>query len=273
MDSSNHWYGHAHVFARYCGIEDERPPRIHGVLQHGWTFVHGYGSGHAPPFGFPKFIWSDASRRRGQAYGWRDYVVTGSPWAYLLQMAAPAPPWDERAGTIFYPFHGWEFDPVDGSHEALIEEIRDTEDGPVTACLYWVEHDDPRVRSLYEDAGFRVICHGRRGWKWQGTEPEFLWRQHAELVRHRRVASNRLTTALFYGASVGCDVAVYGDPMEFRGDNPGFADGGRTRRMLPEMFGRRTDREAVQAIVHTELGLDHVTTPEEIRMLFGWERA
>ena len=50
MDSSNHWYGHAHILAEYCGLDPDAPPRIDGVLQHGWTFVHGFGYGHRPPW-------------------------------------------------------------------------------------------------------------------------------------------------------------------------------------------------------------------------------
>ena len=43
--------------------------------------------------------------------------------------------------------------------------------------------------------------------------PEFLDNQLAELRRHRRVASNRLSSAVFYGVAAGCEPAVYGDPM------------------------------------------------------------
>ena len=44
-----------------------------------------------------------------------------------------------------------------------------------------------RVRPLYEQAGFRVICHGYRGHWWKDTDPRFLDKQLAELRRHRRV--------------------------------------------------------------------------------------
>lgn len=277
MDSSNHWYGHAHILARYCGLDSDNPPVIWGVLQHGWNYMHGLGPGHQPPYGFPKFVWSDATVRRGQAIGWRDYQVIGSAWGYLLLQLPPPPPLDERDGTIYYPFHTWDHAAVQGDHHRLIAHIKAVEQGPVTVCLYWIEYDMPEVREVYQSAGFRVICHGQRGTLRQGTDPTFLYRQHAELVRHRRVASNRLTTAIFYGASVGSDVAVYGDPMKYVDVRPGFEyvrDGNdMVARLFPELHGVETDADVVQAVATRELGLDQLATPAELRAAFGWTSA
>jgi len=82
MHHANHFYGHAHILARYAELAEV--PRIWGYLQHGWNVVDGYAVGTKFAPGFPKFVWSDAPRRRGWAMGRRDYQVVGSPWAYLL---------------------------------------------------------------------------------------------------------------------------------------------------------------------------------------------
>lgn len=274
MDTSNHWYGHAHILARYCGLDDRHPPTIWGVVQHGWNIMHGFGPGHQPPYGFPKFIWSDVGRRRGQAIGWRDYYVIGAPWSYLLQEFPEPPPAGERTGTIYYPFHTWDDSTVDGDHHRLIGEIQATEEGPVTVCLYFIEYDVPEIRSAYEDAGFQVICHGQRGLYRRGTDPQFLYRQHAALSRHRRVASNRLTTAIFYGASVGCEAGVYGDPMRYIEVKPGIGpvedNNQRVLGLFPELHGVEIDREIVQEATRRELGLDQMADPAELRAVFGW---
>jgi hypothetical protein len=274
MDTSNHWYGHAHILARYCGLDDKDPPTIWGVLQHGWNVMHGLGPGHAPPYGFPKFVWSDIAVRRGQALGWRDYSVIGAPWGYLLTEFGPPPPTNERDGTIFYPFHRWDNSTVEGDHEVLARQVLATEPGPLTVCLYFLEFDVPEIRDAYEDAGCRVICHGRRGLYRKGTDPEFLYRQHTELIAHRRVVSNRLTTAILYGASVGCEAGVYGDPMIYVETQAGL---GRVRdwdeyvrRQYPELHGVQTDAQATREIATRELGLDRLACPEELRQLFGW---
>jgi hypothetical protein len=267
---SNHWYGHAHILARYCGLSGGRPSRIWGTVQHGWNHVHGFGFQHAVVEGFPRFVWSEAVLRRGWASGLRDYYVIGAPWAYLMAME-PDLLAQERSGTIWYPFHGFEHAALSGAHDRLIAEIRDTEPGPVTVCLYWMEYRSPEVRALYEKAGFRVICHGYRGRHWKDTEPEFLYRQLTELRRHRRVASNRLTTAIFYGVLAGCEPAVYGDPMQLAGVNPRYGDLGRVARMHPELVGVAPDPAAARAVAAEELGVDRLAGPAELRTLFNWK--
>ena len=270
MDHTNHWYGHAHTLAEYCGLSPESPPPVRGVIQHGWTFVHGFGYGHVTDQSLAKYVWSDVCRRRGEAIGWRNYFVIGAPFLYLMQLVAD--PGEEREGTIWYPFPGTkDYESVQGSHHELIEEIRETEDGPVTMCLYYVEYEDPQTRRLYEDAGFRVITHGHRGSKWQGTDRFFLHRQLAEQRRHRRVASNRLTTAVLYGIAAGCEPAVYGDPMDFVGVKAGFNGAGLLEAQFPELFGKDIDVQRAREVAHRELGADFIASPEELRYVLGWQ--
>ena len=271
MDHTNHWYGHAHILAEYCGLDPASPPPIRGVIQHGWNFAHGLGYGHVNDHSFTKLVWNDRNRRRGQVIGWRDFAVIGAPYLYLMDLKKdePAP---EREGTIFYPFHGTnDYESVMGSHDKLIEQVKAVEDGPVTACLYYVEYDDPEIRKHYEDSGFRVITHGRRGNQWKGTDRFFLFRQLEEQKKHTRVISNRLTTAVFYGAAAGCEPAVYGDPMEFVGVKAGFNGAGLLEALYPEMFGEHLDIEHALETSRAELGTDHLMSPDELRYTLGWD--
>lgn len=272
MDSSNHWYGHAHILARYCGLDDVEPPPIKGVLQHGWTFVHGFGYGHRPPVGYARYIWTDVNRRRGQAIGWREYYVIGSPFGYLMQLEPPDPDAPEPEGTIWYPFHGTaDYEAVTGDHQRLIEQIKDTESGPVTMCLYYVEYEDPVIRRTYEDAGFRVICHGNRGTKWEGTTSNFLYKQLTELRRHKRVASNRLSTATFYGLAVGLEAGIYGDPMQFMDVKDGFDGKNLLEHTFPELHTPHVDPEPGRELARRELGLDQLLDPTELKLILGWQ--
>ena len=237
MHHANHFYGHAHIMGRYVGAD--YAPRIWGYLQHGWNMHDGFAVGTVFAPGYPKFVWSHACARRGWAAGMRDFMVVGSPWLYLLRLekqeewlaAEPA-----RIGTIVYPFHGWEGQQVLGSHARYLDQIRATEgDVPITVCLHWNEFDNDKVREEYESAGVRVITHGQRGYLWKGTEQAFLYRQLDEMRHHRRVVSNRLSSAILYAASAGLEVGVYGDPMHLELDHAILGGVSKPQRMWPEM--------------------------------------
>jgi hypothetical protein len=264
---ANHFYGHAHVMAEYCGLDPEHPPRINGYLQHGWNVVDGLGAGTPYVPGRPIFVWSEQTRRRAWSMGRRQATVVGAPFLYLLTLVPPSDEPAERTGTIWYPFHGWEGQHIKGDHQRLVDEILETEDGPVTFCLYWHEFRNDLVRAEYEKAG-RVICHGYRGYMWRDTDRMFLHNQLDELRKHKRVASNRLSSAIFHGVAAGCEPAVYGDPMYLDKEHRPTAE--RVRREWPELHGTHPDLAAARHTAMAELGADTLASPAELRAMFGW---
>lgn len=272
MHHANHFYGHAHIMARYVGMEE--PPRIWGYLQHGWNLHDGFAVGTVFAKQYPRFVWSEACSRRGWAAGLRDYMVVAAPWLYLLELEgqrdwlARTPP---REGTIVYPFHGWEGQQVLGSHTAFVDEVRATEgDVPITVCLHWNEYDNPKVRAEYEAADVRVITHGQRGYLWKDTDVAFLYRQLHEIRSHRRVISNRMSSAILYAAVAGADVGIYGDPMELEADHAILGGVSKPQRMWPEMHQVEVPREYAVNVARVELGADEVLLPEEVIDVFGW---
>ncbi|MGK5740606.1 hypothetical protein [Micromonospora sp. URMC 103] len=274
MHHHNHYYGQAHILARHCGLDDEFPPRIRGYLQHGWNVACGWNPVHEFFDGAWRYVWSDAPRRRGHFLGRRNYHVVGAPWLYLqdLEPDLGRTPDDERRGTLWFLFHGWEGGKIHGDHARLIDEIRETETEPVTVSLYYTEYERPEVRAVYERAGFDVICFGRRGWNYEGTDRRFLYKQLEAFRRHKRVASNRLSTAVFYGVAAGCQPAVYGDPMAMEGENPLFGGTARVARLWPEMHGKDIDLATAREITDLELGRPWLLSPAELRMLFDWNQ-
>ncbi|NUT37353.1 MAG: hypothetical protein HOV79_30265 [Hamadaea sp.] len=272
MHHHNHYYGQAHILARHAGLDDEFPPRLRGYLQHGWNIGCGWNPVHEFFDGAWRYVWSDWPRRRGHYLGRRNYHVVGAPWLYLTQMEPKLGviPEKERSGTLWFLFHGWEGGKISGDHQRMIDEIKETEPGPVTISLYYTEYDRRDIRRSYEKAGFDVICFGKRGWNYEGTDRRFLYKQLEAFRRHKRVASNRLATAIFYGVSAGCEPAVYGDPMEMAGENPVFGGVQRVARLWPEMIGKQVDLKTAREITDIELGRDWLMPPEEMRMLFDW---
>ncbi|WP_018155321.1 hypothetical protein [Demetria terragena] len=275
MHHANHFYGHAHIMARYTGLAEV--PRIWGYLQHGWNTYDGFAVGTKFAPNYPRLVWSSSVARRAWSLGLRQNIVVAAPWAYLLELEGVSTAnagIDDREGTIVYPFHGWEGQSIIGDHELYLQQVREVEgDVPITMCLYWNEYRDPAVRSIYEDAGFRVISHGERGYLWKDTDVHFLDKQLAEVRRHKRVVSNRLGSALIYGASVGCEVGIYGDPMILEAER--VALGGREKqiRLFPELHQPFVPQDYAQALARAELGQDEMLCAEEIRDLFGWRDA
>jgi len=272
MHHHNHYYGQTHILARYAGLDDEYPPRLRGYLQHGWNIGCGWNPVHEFFDGAWRFVWSDGPRRRGHSLGRRNYHVVGAPWLYLMEMEPTlgAVPEAKREGTLWFLFHGWEGGKINGDHRRLVDEIKETEPGPVTMSLYYLEYERPEIRRQYEKAGFDVICFGKRGWNYEDTDRRFLYKQLEALRRHKRVASNRVATALLYGIAAGCQPAVYGDPMEFVGENPLFGGESRIRRLWPELVGKDIDYQAAREVTDLELGVPWKLTPPEVRMLFDW---
>ncbi|KGN36919.1 hypothetical protein [Knoellia subterranea] len=274
MHHANHFYGHAAIMARWAGLSEA--PAIRGYLQHGWNLHDGFAVGTAFAPGYPKFVWTEVVARRARAAGLNHVEVVSSPWHYLL-LQEPEPESDQeesdttREGTIVYPFHGWEGQLIQGSHDAYARELRETEgDAPITMCLYWNDFEHAPTREIYERHGFRVISHGRRGFMGVGHDTEFLYRQLGELRRHRRVVSNRLGSALFYGASVGAEIGVYGDPMVLGNDHAVLGGMAKQLRLFPELHQLAVPREVAERAAREELGLDITLSPAEVRETFGW---
>ncbi|HYU86180.1 MAG TPA: hypothetical protein VEK80_15375 [Kribbellaceae bacterium] len=158
-----------------------------------------------------------------------------------------------------------------GDHGRIVQSINEHENGPITVCLYWNEYRNPDIRHVYENAGFRVITHGYRGLYWRKTDEDFLLKQLTEVRRHKRVASNRLSSAILYGASIGLQPGVYGDPMLLQNEHPAFGGVARITRMWPEMDQPFVPMDIAKSFTDTELGTDYLASPEEIRELFRWQ--
>lgn len=236
MHPHNHYYGQTHVLARYCGLDATFPPRVRGYLQPSWDF-------QMPRLfdGTWLYSWSHVPGRP-------NVHVVGAPWLYL---PLDAPSETERKGTLWF-FHGWGGGKMP---ERVIAEIRETEPGPVTVALSPREYQRPDVRAFYADAGFDVLRLGSRGWSYEGTDRRYLHKLLEAFHKHERVASNRLSTVIFYGIAAGCRPAVYGlDPVH----------------RWPEMIGPEIDPVTAREIADQELGTAWRLPPEELRMLLDW---
>lgn len=276
MYPTNRFYGHDVILGAYAGRLPGPPPII-AHLQHGWNPWTGFGRryldrhGDRRPLlpGLPKLVWNqrniDECRRRGLVA-----AAISAPLVYLDAMLRGRQPVEQHATangvtTIVYPYHNGANNRVPRDERAYVQQILEREGPGATVCLYWREFDEPEIRTPYDEAGFRVISHGTR------TDPFFLVRQHGELLRHRRVVTNRAASALWYGGFLGLEMEVYGPVF-----GSGTVEEGRDfevfqRAEWPELVSGAISGERAIQLAAAELGAEFVRDPEELRRLLGWE--
>jgi len=252
---------------------------VAGLIQHGWTTV--------PPipvnFGdFPDvekdgrrrlFVWSHGSRAWDPEQSPRASFALGSPWAYLVSTQAarrqlgdsPAARTDGRGeprdGVLIMPLHSTRIVQVRGDQGSLARQYLDAE-GPCTVCLHSEDIRKPDIVGSWLDAGHRLVTAGSR------HDPDFLSRILALVLASQRVVSNRLMTPVLYAASLGRDVAVYGDPLSISGAEIHSQDA--IRAMWPELHGSSLDSAVTTELARTELGFQHLLAPDELVSTLGW---
>lgn len=268
MESQNHFYGHSAAFAVYAGRP--RPRHIDGLVQHGWTAVSPVQTHFRD---FPKvgleagsrrrlLVWSHESRAWDPQQEQHTTTPVGAQFAYLAKAAGATPrPRDDRDEVVLMPAHGIQTMRVRGDHAGLARLWRE-EEGPSTACLYAADAADPEILAAYVDAGHRVVVLGDR------TDAEFLWRLWTMLGRARRVVSNRVSTPVLYGAHLGAEIGVYGDPLRFDGEGADHVE--RVRQTWPELHGQHLDPAVARPLVDRELGVQHLLAPHDLEAVLGW---
>jgi hypothetical protein len=301
VDIQNHFYGHTAALAAYAGLP--RPRHVAGLVQHGWTTVPpipvNFGDFPDVEKGGRRklFVWSHGSRAWDPARSPRPSFALGSPWAYLVStgqarrqieehphssdrrhnnagrrdnadrtgsthsLDGPGGRSSHPGGTLIMPLHSTRIVQVRGDQGSLARAYLRTE-GPSTVCLHFEDIHKPDIVGSWLDAGHRVVTAGPR------HDPDFLARILALVLASERVVANRLMTPVLYAASLGRDVAVYGDPLSISGAEIHGQDA--IRSLWPELHGPALERAVTTELARTELGFQHLLGPAELRSALGW---
>ncbi len=272
MIGDNHHYGHSRILAHYCGLQDTRP--IPFGIQHGWQRGDGFWPGAHELYSWPKLVWSSENLKFCRDRGFMDVEAIGAPFLYQsdLDRARASPPSMGKRSLLVYPFHGWEQQSVLGSFDSLADSISELQNegfGPITVCLYWKEHAEEAVRTLFEDRGWHVTTNGHRD-----ANPDFLVRQVQQIADHAHVTSNRIATVSFYAAYLHRPFFLWGPAMSVAGNGELTADEYDSwQRREFSMFIRGSEsRDQQSEVAEHELGLGYKRTPEDLVKLFGWNR-
>lgn len=270
MDIQNHFYGHSAVYAAHAGLD--RPRHIAGLVQHGWTPVtpistHFADLAGAAPRG-NLFTWTHSSRGWTEAESRRNTGFTstpiGSPALYLLDMikqGGTTPAKDIPA--LVFPFHGTRLIAVEGDQHAYAQEILDRE-GPAVVCMHVDDLQRPELVRAWTSAGHRITTAGQR------RDPNFLARVLWLLLSAEKVISNRLATALVYGAAAGTPVSIYGPHFHIAGIAETSSEQ-YLRRLWPEFYLDDADPLVLKDVADAELGRAYLRSPEGLRQVLGWQ--
>ncbi len=250
MFADNRHYGHADIVLTYCGLPVNTPIPVQ--IQHGWQSGPGLPKSSLSRPG-PKAVWSERNRQVADEAGFTELVTIGSPFCYLSEEVDRGPEEGDRS-LLVMPFHGWERARLAVSmtaHIAALEALVVLGWGPVTVCLYWVEHEQASCRDVFERRGFATTTMGHRD-----DNPEFLPKLRALIRSHAAVTSNRVMTASFYALTSGRPFFLYGPTagLSESEDPTGEAFDAWQRREFPELTFEAF--EAAGRPCHTAIG-DH----------------
>jgi hypothetical protein len=263
---SNDYYGHDMILSWAASIH--RPRRTFGYVQHGWKPESGFPAGmRLIPFA-PLFVWSGANQRATEAQHPRHRVeAIGAPFLYLWEMLRPTFEREPTKDLLVYPCHQLRSAPTgDEVHASLIDQVRAMSPTSITVNLHPYEFEEGATHDRYrKDLPDASITTNWLRPPWVvSDDPTILVRQILQIVDHRRVVSNCLTTALLYAAYLDRETRLLRHPNRRKPPTEGRG------RLLHEELEQATDGEPLRAIAGTELGADHRREPNELRALMGW---
>ncbi len=266
MHPSNDYYGHDMILSWAASIH--RPKRTFGYIQHGWKPESGFPAGmRVVPFA-PLFVWSSANRTATAAQHPRHPVeAIGAPFLYLNELLKPALGLEPTKDLLVYPCHQLRSSPLASEvHTTLIDQVRSLEAESITVNLHPYEFADGATPTLYQaDLPNAFVTTNWLQPPWVvSDDPTILVRQILQILDHRRVVSNCLTTALLYAAYLGRDARLLRHPARRQPPTEGRG------RALHESLEGASDGAALGAIAATELGAEHLRSPDELRELMGW---
>lgn len=269
MHPSNDYYGQEMILSWAASIH--RPRRTFGYIQHGWKPESAFPAGMRLVPRAPLFVWSEANRRATAATHRRHHVeAIGAPFLYLHALLAPALEREPTKDLLVYPCHQLRSAPLAREvHTSLTAQVRALEPSSITVNLHPYEFDDGATPELYEAdlPGATVTTNWLRPPWVVSDDPTILVRQILQILDHRRVVSNCLTTALLYAAHLDREARLLRHPARRQPPTEGRG------RELHERLERATDGTALREVVRDELGADHLRTPDDLRATMGWDSA
>lgn len=214
-------YGHREILIDYANLPKDA--LIKGSVEHGWALDSGNGIRKLSGGRNLYLSWSRDRIARSKIKSKRT-VAVGAPFAYLVEKMSTqletTPVFPER--IMYFPLHGNEYSQQNAESQIEIFKSRFNPRG-ASVCLYWVEFVNPRIRGLYESAGFDVVCAGFSGQMEHtglgysarrlagspiGGRPSFLINTLKYLSNYGKLVMGGLGSICFYAAYIRKDFEI-----------------------------------------------------------------
>lgn len=257
----NRFYGHGNIIRKYSGFPHWLPLPV--CIQHGWTVKV---SSHDARIDAPEnWYWSfDIAKKTKEEYPYIKYRVIGSPFLYCLRnMHHKNIDYKLRNGTIVFPFHSTELISLDSNLDEycyLLHQLPD-EYKPISICVY---HSDKKkgFDLFFIEKGFDVICNGD-----DPCNDDFLCNFIKNTRDKKFLISNEWSTAIHYGAIIGCRVHLYGPKVNvLKSDDKNFSENFRNLYSSFEIENRKIysikneDVERQFVVANKELGMRYLVS-------------
>ena len=150
--AENRFYGHVHLLAKYCGLEDS--PWINGYLQHGWNATDGFGNYLGSKRSANKYVWSKRCENVIKQNGKDNVFAIGAPWLYLTDVF-PQPAISNQLGVVAYPVHSAAWSQMGDTSDQYANYLKEKY-GNTTVVLLNYDFQNPKIRFQYGEIAKRT---------------------------------------------------------------------------------------------------------------------
>ena len=249
--------------------------KILGRLQHGSVPLSTTKAGYNNNL-HTTYVWNLDAESFAINQGWNNYHAIGAPWIYFLEI-------QKSMGLHLIQFETSVNRSIDelwiyGNHSNYMDDgfegglgefllaASESEAAEKVILLFWYDFVklSSEIRRQYPQ--LRIMTLGDRA-KFS-TANAHLFQLHGLLTRSKSVVIDYPSTPFFYALSVGCSVTWL--------KNSSFASGFEEAKLiknneLVEAMSKDVAQPSeCQKLIRDNLGMNHIRTPEEIRLLFHW---
>jgi len=263
----NSFYGHGNIIRKYARFPHWLPLPV--CIQHGWMLkpmLHDARTDAAE-----NWYWSSGlAERYKKEYPYINFRIVGAPFIYCLkninyQHCNNA----ARNGSIVFPFHSTENIFLNSDVDKycyLLNRLPDSYK-PITICIY---HNDKKkgIGNLFSNNGFKVVCNGD-----DPCDDNFLYSFVKNVQGKKYLISNEWSTAMHYGAILGCQINLYGPKVKIlKSEDENFSEKFRDAFLGFNKDNRKyftienSDKKNQHTIAAKELGYQYVLS--KMKMLF-----